>query len=253
MEGSYETVTAGYKDVEKQMPADADTMYSIGSCTKSFTAAAIALLCDRGQLNLDDPVRKYVPEFEMYDSYVAEHLTIRDMLCHRCGLPRHELAWYSRLSEYSEATDARHACISEAQCAVPLYLAVSECDVYPGRNCNQQGERPFLGGIRSGECSIAPLEMGPISYDAPQFETFETRAQGYRFFEEPAPAGNRPVPNSTLYTMKPAGSISMSSVQLAKWDAFLPEQRNGRWQADPLRGNVFPAVHTADARIRSDH
>lgn len=218
--GVYETVTAGYKDVEKQMPADADTMYSIGSCTKSFTAAAIALLCDRGQLNLDDPVRRYVPEFEMYDSYVAEHLTIRDMLCHRCGLPRHELAWYSRLSEYSEAQ----------MLDMLAYLKPNAPFRYTWQ---YQNVMYTLAGIVISRVSglsweefvqenlIAPLEMGPISYDAPQFETFETRAQGYRFFEEPAPAGNRPVPNSTLYTMKPAGSISMSSVQLAKWDAFL--------------------------------
>ena len=100
--GSYETIHAGYKDVEGQVPADADTLYSIGSCTKSFTAAAIAVLCDKGLIHLDDPVVKIIPEFDMYDSYAGSHLTIRDMLCHRCGLPRHELAWYPRLSQYSE-------------------------------------------------------------------------------------------------------------------------------------------------------
>ena len=61
-------------------------MYAIGSSTKAFVAAALCILCDDGKLTLDDPVKKHIPEFEMYDSYVTENLTVRDILCHRCGL-----------------------------------------------------------------------------------------------------------------------------------------------------------------------
>ena len=70
------------------------------------------------------------------------------------------------------------------------------------------------------ETLVGPLGLGAISYDAPQFNTFEAAAQGYRYFEDPVPAGNKPVPNCSLYTMSPAGSISMSSPQLAKWDTL---------------------------------
>ena len=217
--GSFETVTAGFSNLESRTPANEDTMYSIGSCTKSFTAAAIAVLCDRGLLSLDDPVRKYIPEFDMYDSYAGSHLTVRDMLCHRCGLPRHELAWYPRLSEYSE----------KQMIDMLRHLKPNAPFRYKGQYQNMMYT---LAGILISRVSgttwenfveetlVGPLGLGAISYDAPQFNTFEAAAQGYRYFEDPVPAGNKPVPNCSLYTMSPAGSISMSSPQLAKWDTL---------------------------------
>lgn len=169
-------------------------MYSIGSCTKSFTAAAIAVLCDRGLLSLDDPVRKYIPEFDMYDSYAGSHLTVRDMLCHRCGLPRHELAWYPRLSEYSE----------KQMIDMLRHLKPNAPFRYKWQYQNMMYT---LAGILISRVSgttwenfveetlVGPLGLGAISYDAPQFNTFEAAAQGYRYFEDPVPAGNKPVPN----------------------------------------------------------
>lgn len=223
--GSYETVTAGYRDLENQVPADADTLYSIGSCTKSFTAAAILVLCDQGLLDLDTPVKKYIPEFGMYDSYVAENLTVRDMLCHRCGLPRHELAWYPRLADYTE----------EQMLDMLRYLKPNAPFRYKWQ---YQNVMYTLAGILIRRVSgkswrdfveenlIAPLEMGKISYDAPDLYTFEKRANGYNYFED---AGEiRQVPYSELHTMGPAGSISMTSTQLAKWDTmFLNKGKYG--------------------------
>lgn len=217
--GSFETVNAGYKDVENQIPADADTLYSIGSCTKSFTAAAIAVLCDKGLLRLEDPVATVLPEFGMYDPYAGSHLTIRDMLCHRCGLPRHELAWYPRLSQYNE----------KQMINMLRFLKPNEPFRYKMQYQNMMYTLSgFVISRVSGttwekfvqENLIAPLDMGPISYDAPQLETFEGRARGYRFFEDGDVPGNRQVPYCPLYTMCPAGSISMTSTQLAKWDAL---------------------------------
>ncbi|MBQ6662568.1 MAG: serine hydrolase [Firmicutes bacterium] len=77
---------------EKDIAATPDTLYSIGSSTKAFTAASIGILVDRGLLDLDEPVKTYLPDFRMADDYVTEHLTVRDILCHRCGLPRHDIS-----------------------------------------------------------------------------------------------------------------------------------------------------------------
>ena len=87
------SAAAGYSNAETGALATPDTLYSIGSSTKAFTAAAIGILVDQGKIDLDEPVRKYIPEFKMYDEDVARMLTVRDTLCHRCGLPRHDLAW----------------------------------------------------------------------------------------------------------------------------------------------------------------
>ena len=75
-------------------PADADTLYMIASCSKAFTATAAAVLATEGKLDFDTPIVQYMPEFRLHDSYATEHLTVRDFLSHRSGLPRHEYAWY---------------------------------------------------------------------------------------------------------------------------------------------------------------
>jgi len=63
------------------------TLFQIGSVSKAFTAAALALLVDEGKLNWDDRVIDYLPEFRMYDPWVTREFTIRDLLTHRSGLP----------------------------------------------------------------------------------------------------------------------------------------------------------------------
>ena len=82
----------GWADKEKKIKAAPDTYYAIGSSSKAFTATCLGILADRGLLNLDDTVKSKFPEFRLYDSYATKNLTIRDMLCHRCGLPRHDVS-----------------------------------------------------------------------------------------------------------------------------------------------------------------
>lgn len=83
----------GYANVEKDHKADAETMYQIGSCSKAFTAAAAALLVDQGKLAWDKPVHDYLPWIEFKDPFTTLHATVRDFLCHRTGLPRHDAYW----------------------------------------------------------------------------------------------------------------------------------------------------------------
>lgn len=62
------------------------TLVGIASNSKSFTATALAILADEGKLNFDDKVSKYIPEFQMYDPYASQEVTIKDLLTHRAGL-----------------------------------------------------------------------------------------------------------------------------------------------------------------------
>ncbi len=82
----------GMRDVERALPLTPQTRFAMASVTKSFTAMSVALLVDEGKLAWDTPVRTYVPELVLHDAYASEHLTLRDMLSHRSGMPRHDLA-----------------------------------------------------------------------------------------------------------------------------------------------------------------
>lgn len=85
----------GYRDISDKLLATADTQYSIGSSTKAFTSFMLGTLVDEGMLGWDVAVKNYLPQWEMHDDYATNHVTLRDMLSHRTGLPRHELVWYA--------------------------------------------------------------------------------------------------------------------------------------------------------------
>ncbi len=84
----------GYRDIEEQLPVTHETIFAIASITKSITATALGLLVDEGKIEWDSPVREYLREFRLKDPYVTENMTIKDLLSHRSGLPRHDLLWY---------------------------------------------------------------------------------------------------------------------------------------------------------------
>lgn len=95
----------GWRDVSHSLPADADTLFPIASCTKAFTAMCVGLLVDEGKLEWDRPVREYLPTFKLYDGVASEHMTPRDLLCHRSGLPRHDMLWYASNFKRKEVFD----------------------------------------------------------------------------------------------------------------------------------------------------
>lgn len=85
----------GYRDVERKLPVDENTLFPIGSCTKAFTAFTVGNLVDEGLLSWDQPVIDVLPQFRLWDQYATVNVTIRDLLTHRTGMPRHELVWYN--------------------------------------------------------------------------------------------------------------------------------------------------------------
>ena len=80
----------GQRDLEADLPVTAASRFAICSITKSFTATAVALLHNEGRLDWTRPVRDYLPEFRLHDPVATERLTIRDLLSHQSGLPRHD-------------------------------------------------------------------------------------------------------------------------------------------------------------------
>ncbi len=73
----------GVREVGKEQLVDAHTVFALGSTTKAFTAAAVAMLVDEGKISWDDPVTKYLKWFQLPDPWVTEQVTIRDLLAHR--------------------------------------------------------------------------------------------------------------------------------------------------------------------------
>ena len=84
----------GYRDVEKKLSVTPNTLFAIGSCTKAFTASLIGLLEKEGKVDIDKPVELYMPGLKFFNDPMNNTITLRDMMSHRTGLPRHDFSWY---------------------------------------------------------------------------------------------------------------------------------------------------------------
>jgi CubicO group peptidase (beta-lactamase class C family) len=89
----------GQRDVEAGLPVTTETQFTICSITKSFTAAGLAVLVDERLLDWTKPVRDYLPEFRLYDPVATDRISVRDLLCHHSGLPRHD--WIHMPGDFS--------------------------------------------------------------------------------------------------------------------------------------------------------
>ncbi len=83
--GEREVVTYGVTSVDHGRPVDEATLFQIGSTAKTFTATAIMVLVEQGRIELDQPVRRYVPELRLRDDSTAETLTVGQLLNHTAG------------------------------------------------------------------------------------------------------------------------------------------------------------------------
>ncbi len=81
-------MSKGFGTLEKggKQNVDGNTLFAIASNTKAFVSSSIAKLVSEGKIGWDDKVVDYLPYFALYDPYVTEEVTIRDLLCHRVGL-----------------------------------------------------------------------------------------------------------------------------------------------------------------------
>ncbi|HET8552839.1 MAG TPA: serine hydrolase domain-containing protein [Gammaproteobacteria bacterium] len=78
--------TDGVLAIGSGKPVTSDTLFKIASNTKAFTTALLARLVQQGKLKWNDPVRKYLPKFGMYEPWVARNMQVRDLLMHDNGL-----------------------------------------------------------------------------------------------------------------------------------------------------------------------
>lgn len=100
----------GKLDLAKAAPVTPNSIFYCASISKAFTACAIGLLVDDGKVSFEDPVRKHLPWFNTPDAYVTEHMTVKDLLCHRSGWDTFDgdLLWYGTTMDQKQIL-SRHA------------------------------------------------------------------------------------------------------------------------------------------------
>lgn len=77
----------GVKTIGKTEPVTANTLFQIGSTSKAFTAAMVAMLVDEGKLDWNDRLIDHLPDFKMYDPWVTREFRVKDLMAQRSGMP----------------------------------------------------------------------------------------------------------------------------------------------------------------------
>ncbi len=76
----------GVRSIKNNLKVDENTLFGVASNTKAMTAAALGMLVDEQKITWDTKVTDVIPDFKMYDPFVTNEFTIRDLLTHRSGL-----------------------------------------------------------------------------------------------------------------------------------------------------------------------
>ncbi len=79
------TAGLGITHIDHPLPVTSDTLFQIGSTTKTFTAIAVMRLVEQGKLDLDTPIKTYLPDLKFADPDVTEKVTMRHLLTHTGG------------------------------------------------------------------------------------------------------------------------------------------------------------------------
>jgi CubicO group peptidase (beta-lactamase class C family) len=202
----------GYRDYEKKIPATSNTQFAIGSCTKAFTSLLIGLLNKDGKLNYDKPVKEYLPELKFFNTEMNNLVTVRDMMCHRTGLPRHDYSWYLF------NTDSRDSMMQRIQYQEPT-AAIRQTWQYNNFMFLLQGMIAEKMSGKSWEQNIKekifnPLGMASSTLTIKDFEKSADASLGYDLYKDSI------IKKQDYYNinaMSPAGSINSSVNEMAKW------------------------------------
>lgn len=99
-DGREACVCHGVTSVNNPLPVDPDTLYLLGSVSKTYTATTLMRLVADGRVELDAPVRRYVPELRLTDEQTAAQVTVLNLLNHTAGLD------FGFIDDFGEGNDA---------------------------------------------------------------------------------------------------------------------------------------------------
>ncbi|HVG95742.1 MAG TPA: serine hydrolase domain-containing protein, partial [Chloroflexota bacterium] len=202
----------GVTNVDYPLPVDGDTLFQIGSITKTFTMAALVRLVDQGRLDLDAPVQRALPDLRLADPEVAARVTLRHLLTHTSGLPANDWA------TLGGGDDALARYVATQGPTWPLLLPLGRAPSYSniafsvaGRVLEAVSGGPYAAAIE--ELLFAPLGMERATLSAADAIVAATAA-GHTVLEG-RPHVQRPWPMP--HTGAPAGGIIASVGDLLRY------------------------------------
>lgn len=212
----------GVKETGGTDKIDENTLFMIGSNTKAFTGTALAMLEADKKLSLDDKVKKWLPDFKMYDPWVAKEANIRDLLCHRLGFEtfQGDFMYFdsdltvAEVREKMARLKPQYSFRSKWGYTNSAFMTAGE--IIPkvtGKTWAQfLKERVFL-----------PLEMNSTLALCSEIAIAPNKAAAHTVVMGEL----KKIPYGQLDNLAPAGSIASSANDMSKWVIAL--LNNGKW------------------------
>ncbi len=201
----------GLKDVEKSLAVTPDTIFAIGSSSKAFTVFALGKLVDEGKVEWDKPVRDYIPWFRLYDKEAGGRLTVRDLVTHRSGLPRHDLVWYNNLTASREELVRRLAYLQPSADLREKFQYNNLMFLTAGYLLETLTGKKWEDAVRS-------LVFEPLGMKRANFSVLESQKDAdFAFPYVSEEKGFKKVPFRDITTVGPAGAINASVNEMANW------------------------------------
>ncbi|WP_299368706.1 serine hydrolase [Winogradskyella sp.] len=202
----------GYADYENKIPADANTLFAIGSSTKAFTSALLGILQEQDLLSLDDSPLDYVPGLKFYNDEMNNNIIIKDLMRHSTGLPRHDGAWYFF------PTHNKDTLVARMQYQEP-FTGVRQKWFYNNFGFLLQGVITEKITGKTWEDNIEDLFFKPLGMNRSNtmidgMKNGTNVAKGYQLDDD------RNIEKMDYYdiaAMSPAGSINSSVNDMSKW------------------------------------
>lgn len=198
----------GYRDIERELPINKDTIFGVASITKSFAALAIMQLVDAKKLSADDLVIKWLPEFKTPNNQYLDQIQVRHFMSHSSGLPGMEAVNRARALSKASDPDGEYlsgqlALLSSGQPiknVVGLMNAMADMDYEllgpPGTRFNYSNEgfamlqeiierasgKPFIKYMN--EHILEPLEMSRSIFLTEELQDFDNVTELYAYKHE---------------------------------------------------------------------
>jgi CubicO group peptidase (beta-lactamase class C family) len=202
----------GVKDFEKNIPVTPDTRFAIGSSTKAFTAMLAVMSADEGKLSLDDSPKKFLPYFTLRDEEAAAKVTMRDLLSHRSGLNRTDLAMVTGVLNREEL-------IRVAGMAKPT-AKLGEKWQYQNIMYAAAGEAVAKAQNSTWDALIAKRIFKPLGMtnsDTSPADMQKSRDYSFGYDYNSTTKVTRRLPQRPIPAAAPAGAINSSARDMAQW------------------------------------
>ncbi|MBQ9662687.1 MAG: serine hydrolase [Oscillospiraceae bacterium] len=216
----------GLRDVESGLPMTENTVLPIGSTTKSFTALALSMLVDEGKLSWDEPVKTYIPWLKLSDPYLTEHVTTRDLLCHRTGIPRYDMQTaFGTMDDWQRQIQSFQYLQTNQSFRTKLQYS-NQMVALAGHLIDVLTDSTYEQFIK--ERIFKPLGMSHSDFEVDSLRSYEDYSKGYVFTGE----GYMEPPYLHLGAFNPAGGIVSNALDMAAYMLF--QLGDGTWNGQRL-------------------